>query len=106
MEIATKAGERVLDSLENGDEKLVFAKKTGEYVIKRVKPSGKDSMVISGISQDKAARGMGLPTHIHASSADAQRKSFIEEFREIHRSFYEEKQVKVVSTQENAEVIE
>ncbi len=98
MEIATKAGERVLDSLENGDEKLVLDKKTGEYVIKRVKPSGKDSMVISGISQDKAARGMGLPTQIHAQAADAQIKAFVEEFREAARSF-KEKQVKVVSTQ-------
>ncbi len=98
LQIATKAGERVLDSLENGDEKLVWDKDKAEHVIKRVKPSGKDSMVISGIAQDKAARGMGLPTQIHAQAADAQIKAFVEEFREAARSF-KEKQVRVVSTQ-------
>ena len=98
LQIATKAGERVLDSLENGDEKLVWDKNQNEYITKRVKPSAKDSMVISGISQDKAARGMGLPTQIHAQAADAQIKAFVEEFREAARSF-KEKQVKVVSTQ-------
>jgi len=98
MEIATKAGERVLDSLENGDEKLVWDKDKGEHVIKRVKPSGKDSMVISGISQDKARVQLNLPTQIQAQAADAQIQSFIKEFREISQS-YKEKQVKVVSTQ-------
>ncbi len=98
LQIATKAGERVLDSLENGDEKLVWDKDKGEHVIKCVKPSGKDSMLISAISQDKAARGMGLPTQIHAQAADAQIQAFINEFKEISES-YREKQVKVVSTQ-------
>jgi len=98
LQIATKAGERVLDSLENGDEKLVWDKNQNEYITKRVKPSAKDSMVISGISQDKAARGMGLPTQIHAQAADAQIKAFVEEFREAARSF-KEKQARVISTQ-------
>ena len=98
MEIATKSGERVLDCLENGDEKLVWDKEKGEHVIKRVKPSGKDSMVISGISQDKARVQMNLPTQIQAQAADAQIKTFIDEFRQISNSF-KEKQAKVVSTQ-------
>ena len=98
LQIATKAGERVLDCLKNGDEKLVWDKTKNEYVTKRVKPSAKDSMVISGISQDKAARGMGLPTQIHATTTEAQIKSFIDEFRKISQS-YQEKQVRVVSTQ-------
>ena len=98
MEIATKANERVLDCLENGDEKLVWDKTKEKHVIKRVRPTGKDSMVMSGISQDKATRGMGLPTQIHAQSADAQIQSFIEEFRQAAQS-YREKQAKVVSTQ-------
>ncbi len=98
LQIATKAGERVLDSLENGDEKLVWDKDKGEHVIKCVKPSGKDSMVISGISQDKARVQLNLPTQIHAQGADVQIKSFIDEFREISNSF-KEKQVRVVSTQ-------
>ena len=67
MEIATKAGERVLDSLEYGDEKLVWDKDKGEHVIKYVKPTGKDSMVISGISQDKARVQLNLPTSITTS---------------------------------------
>ena len=105
LQIATKAGERVLDSLENGDEKLVWDKTKNEYVTKRVKPSAKDSMVISGISQDKAARGMGLPTQIHATTTEAQIQSAINEFREISQS-YIEKQVRVVSTQEDAQITE
>ncbi len=79
MEIATKAGERVLDSLENGDEKLVWDKDKGKHVIKRVKPSGKDSMVISGISQDKARVQLNLPTSILSSQAsDAQIKAVMD----------------------------
>ncbi len=79
LEIATKAGERVLDSLENGDEKLVWDKNKNEYVIKHVKPSGKDSMVISGISQDKARVQLNLPTSILSSpSSDAQLKAVMD----------------------------
>jgi len=79
MEIATKAGERVLDSLENGDEKLVWDKDIGKHVIKHVKPSGKDSMVISGISQDKARVQLNLPTSILSSpSSDAQLKAVMD----------------------------
>ncbi len=98
LQIATKAGERVLDALENGDEKLIWDKNKNKHIIKRVNPSGKDSMVISGIAKDKAARGMGLPTQIHAQAADAQIKAFVEEFREAARSF-KEKQARVISTQ-------
>ncbi len=103
LQIATKAAENVLDSLENGDEKLVWDKTKNEHVIKRVKPSGKDSMVISGISQDKARVQLNLPTQVHAQAADVQIKSFIDEFRELSNSF---KERRVVSTQENSEVVE
>ena len=79
LQIATKAGERVLDSLKNGDEKLVWDKTKNEYVTKRVKPSGKDSMVISGISQDKARVQLNLPTSILSSQAsDAQIKAVMD----------------------------
>ena len=103
LQIATKAAENVLDSLENGDEKLVWDKTKNEHVIKRVKPSGKDSMVISGISQDKARVQLNLPTQVHAQAADVQIKSFIDEFGELSNSF---KERRVVSTQENSEVVE
>ena len=64
MEIAKKAGERVLDSLENGDEKLIWDKAKSEHVITRVKPTGKDASVMGGIAQDKARVQMNLPTTI------------------------------------------
>ena len=70
LEIATKAGERVLDSLENGDEKLIWDKDKGKHVIKRVKPSGKDCAVIGGISQDKARVQLNLPTSITGQTID------------------------------------
>ena len=64
LEIAERANERVLDSLANGDEKLIWDKAKGEHVIKLVKPTDKDAAVISGIVQDKARVQMNLPTTI------------------------------------------
>ncbi len=97
LQIATRAGERVLDSLENGDEKLVWDKDKGQHVIKRVKPSGKDSMVMSGISQDKARLQLNLPTSISSNvGSDKQMEELMEQFREISRS-YEEKRANAIS---------
>jgi len=92
LAIATKANEVVLDRLENGDSVV-----TKDGVIS-VPMKGRDAAVVGGIMQDKAARGLGLPTQIHAQAADAQIQSFIKEFKEISES-YREKQVRVVSTQ-------
>ena len=92
LAIATKANEVVLDRLENGDSVV-----TKDGVIS-VPMKGRDAAVVGGIMQDKAARGLGLPTQIHAQAADAQIQAFIKEFKEISES-YREKQVKVVSTQ-------
>ena len=64
LQIAERANERVLDSLENGDEKLIWDKTKGEHVITRVKPTGKDASVMGGIAQDKARVQMNLPTSI------------------------------------------
>jgi len=64
LQIAERANERVLDSLENGDEKLIWDKAKGEHVIKRVKPTGKEASVMGGIAQDKARVQMNLPTTI------------------------------------------
>ncbi|MCH9025492.1 MAG: hypothetical protein IIA05_00045 [Proteobacteria bacterium] len=64
LKIAEKANERILDSLRNGDEKLVWDKAKNDYVIKRVKPTGKDASVMGGIAQDKARVQMNLPTSI------------------------------------------
>ncbi len=78
MKIATKAGERVLDSLENGDEKLVWDKNKNEYVKILVKPTGKDASVMGGISQDKARVQLNLPTSItgKATSIDDLAQEF------------------------------
>ena len=89
LQIAEKAGERVLDSLENGDEKLIWDKERGEHVIKRVKPSGKDSMVMSGISQDKARVQLNLPTSISDKSADM--KALAQQFKELSETWNEKK---------------
>ena len=69
LQIAERANERVLDSLENGDEKLVWDKEKKEHVIKRVKPGAYQSMLVSGISQDKARTQMGLPTSISSNES-------------------------------------
>ncbi len=73
LQIAEKANERVTDSLENGDEKLVWDHAKKEHVIKRVKPTGKDASVMGGIAQDKARVQMNLPTSItdNRSTEDA-----------------------------------
>ena len=100
MEVATKANERVLDSLEYGDEKLVWDKEKGEHVVKRVKPSGRDAMVMSGISQDKARTHMGMPTSITAKSDDME--ALARQFQELSRK-WNEKQIDVVSVQQEGE---
>ena len=81
LQIATKAGERVLDSLANGDEKLVWDKTECKYVIKHVKPSGKEAAVIGGIYQDKARVQQSLPTGITSKSTDMV--ALANEFRKL-----------------------
>ena len=106
---ATKAGKALADRIENGDPKLLKVKKaikhedgsvemSEDYELRTEPMKGRDLAVAGGIMQDKAARDMGLPTQIHATTTEAQIKSFIDGFRETCQS-YKEKQVKVVSTQ-------
>ena len=83
LEIASKAGERVLDSLKNGDEKLIWDKDKAKHVIKRVKPSAKDCAVIGGISQDKARVQLNLPTAITGGTTDMS--ELARQFQEIAR---------------------
>ncbi|MDA0995045.1 MAG: hypothetical protein O3A13_15630 [Proteobacteria bacterium] len=93
LEIATKAGERVLDSLENGDEKLVWDKHKGEHVIKLVKPTGKDAAVIGGISQDKARIQLNLPTSISSNVGSREHlEALAKQFEELAMAI-EEKRV-------------
>ena len=93
MEIAQKAGERVLDSLENGDEKLVWDKEKKQHVIKRVKPGAYHSMLVSGISQDKARTQQNLPTSITGS---IDNRALAEQCKELSRTMRDHR---VVSTQ-------
>ena len=100
LQIATKAGENVLDSLENGDEKLVWDKDKKEHVIKRVKPGAYQSMLVSGISQDKARVQLNLPTLITQTSSGLD--AMVKKFEKIADS-YNERQARVVSVQEKSE---
>ena len=111
---ARASGEALADRIENGDQKLLKVKKaikhddgsveiSEDYELRIEPMKGRDLAVVTGIVQDKATRDMGLPTTIHSQTADAQIKSFIDEFRELSQSF---KERRVVSTQENSEVVE
>lgn len=102
LQIATKAAERVLDSLENGDEKLIWDKDKREHVIKRVKPTGKDAAVISAISQDKARIQMNLPTSITTKTIDTQ--ALAKQFEELSRQ-WSEKQCRVVAVQDEDDAV-
>ncbi len=95
LQIAVKSGESVLDSLENGDEKLVWDKEKKEHVIKRVKPSAYHSMLVSGISQDKARVQLNLPTSISGKAEDYQ--ALAKQFKELSEQ-WDEKQANVVKT--------
>jgi hypothetical protein len=101
LQIATKAGECVLDSLENGDEKLVWDKEKGEHVIKHVKPSGKDASVIGGISQDKARIQLNLPTSIIAKTVDMQ--ALAAQFAELSRAAIEKERGSIIGECEEVE---
>jgi len=106
---ARASGEALADRIENGDQKLVKVKRaikhddgsvemTEDYELRAEPMKGRDLAIVTGITQDKATRDMGLPTQIHAQTADAQIKSFIDEFRQISQSF-KEKNTRVISTQ-------
>jgi len=100
MEIAQKAGERVLDSLENGDEKLVWDKEKKQHVIKRVKPGAYHSMLVSGISQDKARTQQNLPTSI---TSKHDNRAMLEACKELSRTMRDHG---VVSVQTKSKVDE
>ena len=96
LQIAERANERVLDSLENGDEKLVWDKEKKKHVIKRVKPGAYQSMLVSGISQDKARVQMNLPTSITANgNVEEEIKKIAQMFCDISAK-YKEKQANAI----------
>ncbi len=100
LAIAIKAGDIVLDRLENGDEKLVWDKEKKEHVIKRVKPGAYHSMLVSGISQDKARTQQNLPTSI---SSNLDSRALAEQCKELSRTMRDHR---VVSVQKDSSVQE
>jgi len=83
-----------LPIVENGDEKLVWDKEKKEHVIKRVKPGAYHSMLVSGISQDKARTQQNLPTSI---SSNLDSRALAEQCKELSRTMRDHR---VVSVQE------
>lgn len=84
-EITTKAGEVVMDRLENGDVRLVG----GERV--RVPVSARDASIIGGISFDKRRLVLNQPTSISVKSDNLE--ELASQFRDLARRSQE----KVVS---------
>ncbi len=84
LEIVEKANKRQVDSLENGDEKLVWDPVKKEHVTKLVKPTGKDASFMGGLAQDKARTLMNLPTSLtsNISTKDAMR-ALAQEFKDL-----------------------
>ena len=94
------AFEQAQDRVENGDYRL-----TKDKELVRVPMGGYQLFIAGSTVYDKQRLHRNQPTHISSQNADAQMKSLMDKLREIAQS-YDEKQVKVVSTQEDSELIE
>lgn len=81
---------RVIDSLTEGDEKLVVDPLSKLHVKKKVMPSGKDAAVMAAVAFDKRQITLNKPTSITASS-DKQIQSLISDFRKLSQSYNEKK---------------
>ena len=108
---AMKAGDELADRIENGDQKLLKVKRaikhddgsveiSEDYELRAEPMKGRDVAVVGGIVQDKAMRGMGLPTHIHAKAEDYQ--ALAKQFKELSEQ-WDEKQIDVISIQSQEE---
>lgn len=92
-QIVDKATESILDRLENGDEVH-----TKDGIIK-LKVKAGDLAKIGGIYYDKLRLSLNMPTRISDSSGTKQAiKQLAQQFAEISREQYEEKQANVVVT--------
>ena len=105
------AFEQAQDRVTNGDYRLVKTKKAlkhddgslevaEDYELKRVPMNGKDLIVGGAVVYDKQRLHRNQPTTIRAETATAQILASIEKYRKLSQSY------KVVSTQENSEVVE
>ena len=95
LEIVIKSNEQILDRIDNGDTVLT---KNGDRV--QVPLKGRDLAIISGIKEDKARVALGQATSItkNTSSLDAMVKKF-----EAIADSYNERQARVVATQDKAD---
>ena len=102
-QIIRMAHARVIDSLEAGDEKLVVDPISKKHVIKRVKPTGKEAMVMAAISTDKRRTKLNQPTSISANIGNME--ELAAQFRKIaqdHDGYIKkEGAIKVVSEEIN-----
>ena len=83
------AQHRVVSSLTEGDEKLVWDKAKQEHVIKKVLPTGKESAVMMGIGFDKGRLLRNQPTAIRADSDNMNKLK--EEFIALSQSYKEKR---------------
>ena len=108
---ATKSGKELTDRIENGDQKLVKVKRaikhkngdvemSEDYELRTEPMKGRDLAVAGGIVQDKAARGMGLPTHIVGKAVTSE--DLLNKFAAIAREYNR----RVVSEQKDSSVQE
>ena len=108
---AIRAGDKLADRIENGDQKLLKVKKvtkrddgsveiTEDYELRAEPMKGRDLAVVTGITQDKARVQMGLATNITASQ---DTKSLADAWKELSRTMRDHR---VVSVQEKSEEIE
>ena len=81
---------RAIDSLTNGDEKVFYNAKLDTVHRTRVLPTGKDAIVMSGVSIDKQRLLRNQPTSIRADSDSMVKRK--DQFIKLSRS-YEEKRV-------------
>ncbi len=98
LKLVIKTNEEVMDRVENGDYVLT---KDGNQI--RVPMRGRDLAVVSGIKEDKARVALGQATSIVGKSEDIQ--ALAKQFDQLAQSF-KEKQVNVVSVQEESEEID
>ncbi len=108
---AIRAGDKLAERIENGDQKLLKVKKvtkrddgsveiSEDYELRAEPMKGRDLAVVTGITQDKARIQMGLATNITASH---DTKSLAEAWKELSRTMRDHR---VVSVQEKSEEIE
>ena len=76
---------KVIDSFQNGDEKVFYNAKLDKIVKTNIMPSGKDAMVTGAVGIDKLRLLRNQPTSIKSDSSNM--KNLMDEFRQLSRSY-------------------